>query len=233
MLYGREALLPIDVALGNNPNHSVLNNSFPLLQRFPYLREQIKRKLLMVQQRQKQRYDCRRKKNSYNDGDLVWVYRPLRNKGRSIKLLRKYHGPFQVKQKLTNLTYALILVHVRKRLVVTVHVCNLKPIHPRPSIPTPDISLFPGPLASVSRDSTEDMSPLGTSEHDSVPSKPTSQLPLLSLPTPELVAVQRVCDVGTDKPISTLVRRPRSRLIYDNLRPRKGLAIADRLGMKK
>jgi hypothetical protein len=62
MLYGREALLPIDVALGNNPNHSVLNNSFPLLQRFPYLCEQIKRKLLMVQQRQKQRYDSRRKK---------------------------------------------------------------------------------------------------------------------------------------------------------------------------
>lgn len=62
MLYGREALLPIDVALGNNPNHSVLNNSFPLLQRFPYLREQIKRKLFMVQQRQKQRYDSRRKK---------------------------------------------------------------------------------------------------------------------------------------------------------------------------
>ena len=28
--------------------------------------------------------------------------------------------------------------------------------------------------------------------------------------------------VGTDKTISTVVRRPRSRLIYDNLRPREG-----------
>jgi hypothetical protein len=138
-----------------------------------------------------------------------------------------------VTKKLTNLTYALKLVHGRKRLVDTVHVCNLKPFHPRFSMPTPDISLFPRPLASVSRDSTEDMSPLVTSEHDSVPSKPTSQLPLLPLPTPELVAVPRVCAVGTDKPISTLVRRPRSRLIYDNLRPRKGLAIADRLRIKK
>lgn len=233
MLYGREALLPIDVALGNNPNPSVLTNYFPLLQRFPFLREQIKRKLLMVQQRQKQRYDSHRKEKSYNIGDLVCFYRSLRKKGGSTKLLHKYHGPFQVTQKLTNLTYALKLVHGRKRLVDTVHVCNLKPFHPRPSIPTPDISSFRRPLASVSRDSTEDMSPLVTSEHDSVPSKPTYQLPLLPLPTTEPVAVPRVCAVGTDKPLSTLVRRPRSRLIYDNLRPRKSLAIADRLGIKK
>jgi hypothetical protein len=76
MLYGREALLPIDVALGNNPNPAMPNDSFPLLHQYPYLREQVKRKLLMVQRRQKQRYDCHRREKSYNVGDLVLVYRP-------------------------------------------------------------------------------------------------------------------------------------------------------------
>ena len=100
-----------------------------------------------------------------------------------------------------------------------------------------DVTLFRRPLASVSRDSTERHVTLVTSEHDSVSSKPTPQLPFIPLPTPELMSVvtsevPRVCAVGTDKTIPTVVRRSRSRLIYDNLRPRKGLAITDRLGIR-
>ena len=155
MLYGREALLPIDVALGNNPNPAIPNDSFPLLHQYPYLREQVKRKLLMVQRRQKQRYDSHRREKSYNVGDLVLVYRPLRKKGRSTKLLHKYHGPLRVTQKLTDLTYALKLVIGQKRKVDTVHVCNLKLFHPRLPMRKPDVTLFPRPLASVSRDSTD------------------------------------------------------------------------------
>jgi hypothetical protein len=141
-----------------------------------------------------------------------------------------------VTQKLTDLTYALKLVNGRKR--DTVHVCNLKPFHPRLPMRKPDVTLFPRPLASVSRDSTERHVTLVTSERDSVPSKPTPQLPLLPLPTPELMSklvasgVPRECVVSTDKTIPTVVRRSRSRLIYDNLRPRKGLAITDRLGIR-
>ncbi len=140
-------------------------------------------------------------------------------------------------QKLTDLTYALKLVNGRKRKVDTVHVCNLKPFHPRLPMSKTDVTLFRRPLASVSRDSTERHVTLVTSEHDSVPSKPTPQLPFIPLPTPELMSVvtsevPRVCAVGTDKTIPTVVRRPHSRLIYDNLRPRKGLAITDRLGIR-
>jgi hypothetical protein len=70
----------------------------------------------MVQQRQKQRYDSHRKEKSYNVGDFVWVYRPLRKKGRrSAKLLHNYHGPFQVTQKLKSPTNALKLVIGRKK----------------------------------------------------------------------------------------------------------------------
>jgi hypothetical protein len=117
-----------------------------------------------------------------------------------------------------------------------VHVCYLKPF-------ILDLQwLYFGNVCSVSRDSTERHVTLVTSERDSVPSKPTPQLPLLPLPTPELMSIgglwssASVCGtyvtscglwssasaVGTDKTISTVVRRPRSRLIYDNLRPREG-----------
>jgi hypothetical protein len=82
----------------------------------------------MVQQRQKQRYDSHRKEKSYNVGDFVWVYRPLRKKGRrSAKLLHNYHGPFQVTQKLKSPTNALKLVIGRnKKLVYSVHYVTSK-----------------------------------------------------------------------------------------------------------
>ena len=103
-----------------------------------------------------------------------------------------------------------------------VHVCYLKPF-------ILDLQwLYFGNVCSVSRDSTERHVTLVTSERDSVPSKPTPQLPLLPLPTPELMSklvasgVPRECVVSTDKTIPTVVRRPHSRLIYDNLRPREG-----------
>jgi hypothetical protein len=104
----------------------------------------------MVQQRQKQRYDSHRKEKSYNVGDFVWVYRPLRKKGRrSAKLLHNYHGPFQVTQKLKSPTNALKLVIGRKKISLFCALCNLKTFHPRFPIPKPAITLFRRLLARV------------------------------------------------------------------------------------
>jgi hypothetical protein len=50
MLYDYEAVLPIDVALGNNPN-PCLSDPLQFIHRLPTLREQVKRRLLFVRNR--------------------------------------------------------------------------------------------------------------------------------------------------------------------------------------
>lgn len=108
LLYGREAVLPIDVALGNDPNPSFVdpleNNAVSLIQRLDVIREKVKRRIMVVQARQKKRYDNKRKESSHQVGDQVLVFRPTRKKGRSEKLLHQFHGPFTVVKKLSDLT---------------------------------------------------------------------------------------------------------------------------------
>ena len=61
LLYSRKALLPIDVALGNNPNPVPLDHTTESVQQFvnrlSNIREIVKRRLLVVQDRQKKRFD--------------------------------------------------------------------------------------------------------------------------------------------------------------------------------
>ncbi len=101
LLYGREAILPIDVALGINPNAASRyakpsSNSYlrELSARLVPIHELVKRRLILVQAKQKRRYDRQRKSVSYSPGKLVWIFRPSRKKGRSEKLLHCFHGSF-------------------------------------------------------------------------------------------------------------------------------------------
>jgi hypothetical protein len=61
LLYSRKALLPIDVALGNNPNPVPLDHTTESVQQFvnrlSNIREIVKRRLLVVQDRQKKCFD--------------------------------------------------------------------------------------------------------------------------------------------------------------------------------
>jgi hypothetical protein len=56
-LYGREATLPVDVALSKNPNFADGKNPRPLATRLAEIREKVKRRLIVVQAKQEERYD--------------------------------------------------------------------------------------------------------------------------------------------------------------------------------
>lgn len=56
-LYGRKATLPMDVALGNNPNFADGKKPRSLATRLAEIREKVKRRLIVVQAKQKERYD--------------------------------------------------------------------------------------------------------------------------------------------------------------------------------
>ena len=67
LLYGREAVLPIDVALGNNPDSKKLGEPVSyssylqdLSTRLVTIREIVKRRLIVVQAKQKKCYECTR-----------------------------------------------------------------------------------------------------------------------------------------------------------------------------
>jgi hypothetical protein len=138
LLYGREAMFPIDVSLGRNPNPVVKSensaqNIRGLSNRLSVIREQMKRRLIVVQAKQIKRYDHNRRTVRYAVGDLVWIHRPLRKMGRSQKLLHPFFGPYKVVQQINELNYVVVPVNERKKTRDRVHVCNLKPYFTRHS----------------------------------------------------------------------------------------------------
>ncbi|KZS07756.1 Uncharacterized protein APZ42_028454 [Daphnia magna] len=132
LLYGREAVLPIDVVLGNNSN-PIASGDDPserirnLAGHLETIRRIVRKRLDAVQNRQKERYDDHRKNVSFAVGSLVWIYRPYRKKGRSEKLLHRYHGPFKIVRKVSDLHYIVAPISGRRKLQERVHVANLKP----------------------------------------------------------------------------------------------------------
>lgn len=73
LLYGREAGLPVDAALGNNPSFTAKKNRH-LATRLASIREQVKRRLIAVQAEQNIRYEQHRRAVSFAAGELVWVF---------------------------------------------------------------------------------------------------------------------------------------------------------------
>lgn len=135
LLYGREALLPIDVTLGNNPNPVALDESSQNVQQFvgrlSNIREIVKRRMLSVQNRQKKRYDKSHRTKTYQVGEQVLVYRPIRKKGRSEKLLHRYYGPYRIIARINDLNYQVELLFGRNKRRDCVHVDALKPFFTR------------------------------------------------------------------------------------------------------
>lgn len=84
------------------------------------------------------RYNLRHRDVTYQPGDKVWVWTPIRQRGRSEKLLRRYFGPYRIVQRLGDVTYEVIPEGEgttrrprRPGLSDVVHVSRLKLYHSR------------------------------------------------------------------------------------------------------
>lgn len=81
------------------------------------------------------RYNQRHREVVYQSGDHVWVWSPVRLRGRSEKLLRRYFGPYKVVRQLSKVTYQVLpeeTVRSRRRaLPEVVHVARMKPYYSR------------------------------------------------------------------------------------------------------
>jgi hypothetical protein len=105
LTYGREARLPVDVAIGARPS---IGSNDPLLvaRNLETAREEVRTRLEQIQERQKELYDAKhREALEFIPGQEVLVYKPFRKVGRSEKLLHRWIGPYVVVRRASALNY--------------------------------------------------------------------------------------------------------------------------------
>lgn len=89
---------------------------------------------LSCQVRTKTRYDQRHPPVTYDQGELVWLWTPIRQRGRYQKFLPTYPGPFVVLSRLSDVNYVIAKITAqdrRSRKTQDVHVARLKRCHSR------------------------------------------------------------------------------------------------------
>ncbi|KAI9565042.1 pol polyprotein [Daphnia sinensis] len=129
LVYGREAVLPIDVTLNADPNPIPPENCYSsewAIQRLQQARLEVQARAAAVQQKQKEIYDENRiAATMYLPNEEVLVYKPIRKVGKSEKLLHRWFGPYTVVRQTTQSNYELRLGKSPKTEIV--HVERMKP----------------------------------------------------------------------------------------------------------
>lgn len=108
LLYARSPTTTLDTVL---PYHDDLVPHDTMCDIF--LRAEEARQLTRIhsldsQDMQRSYYNQHRRDVHYCPGDLVWVFTPVRRKGRSEKLMRHYFGPYKITKKLSSVTYEVV-----------------------------------------------------------------------------------------------------------------------------
>ena len=131
LVYGRDPILPIDNTLNLPNNNKEIRNSIDKI------RKEVKDRLERSNIEQSIHYDKKRRSYEYAIGDLVLVYMPTREVGKSTKLLSRWVGPFSVLKKTSPVNYQL--KDVRKspgrKLIDTYPVARMKKYYLRQPSP--------------------------------------------------------------------------------------------------
>ncbi|UYV75458.1 hypothetical protein LAZ67_13000337 [Cordylochernes scorpioides] len=86
---------------------------------------------IKTQERMKKNYDKKHIERSYEPGELVAVWTPIRKIGKCEKLLRKYFGPYRILKKLSNVNYLIEPKDNPGQDPLIVHVSRIKPYFER------------------------------------------------------------------------------------------------------
>jgi hypothetical protein len=119
LVYGRQAILPIEVTLPleiPEPDEdipledSILHRAFELIDELPYQHDKAQANTEKSQKKQKVRFDSKINVEEFNIGDKVWVQRKDIEASRSAKFEDKRIGPFIIQNKLNNGAYKLATI---------------------------------------------------------------------------------------------------------------------------
>jgi ribosomal protein L21E len=83
------------------------------------------------QEEDKERFDSKRRLISYQPGQWVSVYVPKTKIGMSKKLMPFFFGPYEIVEKISDITYRVRIGHGEKARVEPIHVERLKPFFKR------------------------------------------------------------------------------------------------------
>lgn len=139
LVYGRPVTTMLDAMLPISHGDDVTNAYADVdifLQRAEEARQLARCRIQQQQHRDASRYNLRHRDVHYQPGDLVWVWTPVRRRGLSEKLLRRYFGPYEVIRRLSNVTYEVVARSQRpstrrRSSAETVHVVRMKPYYER------------------------------------------------------------------------------------------------------
>ena len=121
------------------------NAKTPLLKyvsRMQHVREQVRRRMRIIQAKQRILYNQKRIPVSYDPGELVLNYTPTRRKGRSEKFMSCYYGPYRVIKRVNALNYVVSSFRKRRGLCQTVHVDRIKRFFLRDDLSSEEAARF-------------------------------------------------------------------------------------------
>lgn len=126
LMFGRQARMPIDVVYGSpNTEASSPEHVSDLRKRLESAYLQVRERMGHKLDRQKDLYNQRVHGKPFQEGDLVWLHSSVIPRGQVKKLHHPWTGPFRVVRCLSEVTYRIQDVRVRRRRLV-VHFDRLK-----------------------------------------------------------------------------------------------------------
>lgn len=136
LLHGREVTTMLDAMLLSDPSTTTTENAAQYAQLAEDARRLARLRIRSKQHYDAHRYNLRHREVSYSIGDKVWIWSPVRQRGRSEKLLRRYFGPYRVIQRINDVNYVVVPESTSGRSRRTpqpdiVHVARMKPYYSR------------------------------------------------------------------------------------------------------
>jgi hypothetical protein len=122
MMFGHEINLPVDLVLGR-PFQEKVNENAPIYVRdleniVDKVHAFARSHMNMSSDVMKKTYDHKIHKKLHNSGDPVWYYQYQRKVGLNPKLLRPWHGPFVIIERLNDVMYRIKLSSKSKPKIV-------------------------------------------------------------------------------------------------------------------
>lgn len=129
LMFGKEMRIPLDVMMGSVP----MNNKSSYSEFVADLQggleaacRNVRQNLKVAQRRQKDAYDKEVRHMVFEAGDLVLRYDPQLKPGEANKFHRQWERPYEIMERVTDVTYRVKKVRGRSRKSQVVHFNNLR-----------------------------------------------------------------------------------------------------------
>lgn len=136
LAHGRHVNTMLDAMLPHLPSDHTHEDAEVVSQRAEEARQLARIRIQNQQSVDANRYNLRRREIHFTPGDRVWVWTPVRRRGLSEKLMKRYFGPYTILRRIGDLNYEVKpdtarTASCRRPRSEVVHVVRLKPYYER------------------------------------------------------------------------------------------------------